>query len=342
MKVFLVSKGSTGFDGLKRAERERPAPGAGQVLVRMRAASLNFRDLAIVAGKYFHGPLAQNTIPLSDGAGEVAALGAGVAGFNVGDRVVATFTQGHPPAALGFPLDGVLAEYAVFQADGLLKVPPHLSFEEAATLPCAGVTVWNALMHGPRTLKAGETVLALGTGGVSIFALQLAKMAGARAIITSSSDAKLERARALGADHCINYKTTPDWEQKVLELTDGQGAEHVIDTGGVGTLPKSYIAVGPNGVVSVIGVMTRPEGDLSPYPLMPKFAMVPRHFRRCARAFRRAHESRRSQRAEARHRQNVRFPRGARSLQIPESRAALRQGRHQDLSGERPRFAGGY
>jgi NADPH:quinone reductase-like Zn-dependent oxidoreductase len=211
---------------------------------------------------------------LSDGAGEVAAVGAGVTQLAVGDRVVATFTQGHPPAALGFPLDGTLTEYAAFQADGLLKLPPHLSFEEAATLPCAGVTVWNALMHGPRVLKPGETVLALGTGGVSIFALQIAKMTGARAIITSSSDAKLERARALGADHCINYKTTPDWEKTVLELTDGQGAEHVIDTGGVGTLPRSYIAVAPAGTVSVIGVMTRPEGDLSPYPLMTKFAML--------------------------------------------------------------------
>jgi NADPH:quinone reductase-like Zn-dependent oxidoreductase len=274
MKVFLVAKGSTGFDGLKRAERERPTPGAGQVLVRMRAASLNFRDLAIVAGKYFLGPLSADTIPLSDGAGEVAGVGPGVTQFKTGDRVVATFTQGHPPAALGFPLDGTLAEYALFPADGLLHVPPHLSYEEAATLPCAGVTVWNALMHGPRVLKPGETVLALGTGGVSIFALQIGKIAGARVIITSSSDAKLERARALGADECINYKTTPNWEAKVLELTGGQGAEHVIDTGGVGTLPKSYIAVAPNGVVNVIGVMTRPEGDLSPYPLMGKFAML--------------------------------------------------------------------
>jgi NADPH:quinone reductase-like Zn-dependent oxidoreductase len=274
MKVFLVSKGSTGIDGLKPAERERPAPGPGQVLVRMRAASLNFRDLAIVAGKYFRGPLTEDTIPLSDGAGEVEAVGAGVSEFKAGDRVVATFTQGRPPEALGFPLDGTLAQYQVFPADGLLAVPPHLSFEQAATLPCAAVTVWNALMHGPRVLKPGETVLTLGTGGVSIFALQIAKMAGARVIITSSSDAKLERARSLGADECINYKTTPNWEQKVLELTGGRGVEHVIDTGGVGTLPKSYLAVGHEGLVSVIGVMTRPEGDLSPYPLMPKFAMV--------------------------------------------------------------------
>ena len=274
MKIFTVAKGSTGFDGLKRGERDRPTAGPGQVLVRMRAASLNFRDLAIIAGKYFRGPLAQDTIPLSDGAGEVAAVGAGVTQFAVGDRVVAMFTQGNPPAALGFPLDGTLTEYAVLPADGLLRIPAHMSFEEAATLPCAGVTVWNALMHGPKSLKPGETVLALGTGGVAIFALQIGKMAGARVIITSSSDEKLARAAALGADHGINYKKTPEWDKAVLELTGGQGADHVIDTGGVGTLPKSYVAVGVDGVVSVIGVMTRPEGDLSPYPLMPKFAMV--------------------------------------------------------------------
>ncbi len=274
MKIFTVAKGSTGLEGLKRGERERPTAGPGQVLVRMRAASLNFRDLAIVAGKYFRGPVEHDTIPLSDGAGEVAAVGAGVEQFAVGDRVVAAFTQGQPPAALGFPLDGCLTEYAVFPAGGLLRVPSHLSFEEAATLPCAGVTVWNALMHGPKSLKPGETVLALGTGGVSIFALQIGKMAGARVIITSSSDEKLKRAAALGAHHGINYKKTPDWEKAVLELTGGQGADHVIDTGGVGTLPRSYLAVGPGGTVSVIGVMTRPEGDLSPYPLMTKFAMV--------------------------------------------------------------------
>ena len=274
MRVFTIAQGTTSLEGLKASERERPSPGAGQVLVRMRAASLNFRDLAIVAGKYFRGPVTHDTIPLSDGAGEVSAVGAGVTQFAVGDRVVATFTQGHPAQALGSPLDGTLTEYAVFPADGLLRVPPHMSFEEAATLPCAAVTVWNALMHGPKSLRPGDTVLTLGTGGVSIFALQIGKMTGARVIITSSSDAKLERARALGADHGINYKSTPNWDEKVLELTDGLGADHVIDTGGVGTLPKSYLAVGPGGTVSVIGVMTRPEGDLSPYPLMSKFAMV--------------------------------------------------------------------
>jgi NADPH:quinone reductase-like Zn-dependent oxidoreductase len=274
MKIYTVAKGATGFDGIKRGERDKPTPGPQQVLVRMRAASLNFRDLAIVAGKYIRGPLAQDTIPLSDGAGEVVAVGSAVSAFKVGDRVVATFTQGRKAEALGSPLDGVLTEFAAFDEEGLLKVPEHMSFEEAATLPCAGVTVWNALMHGPRSVRPGDTVLTLGTGGVSIFALQIAKLAGACVIITSSSDEKLERAKKLGADHGINYKTNPDWEKNVLELTGGQGADHVIDTGGAGTLPHSYIAVGPGGTVSVIGVMTRPEGDLSPYPLMMKFAMV--------------------------------------------------------------------
>ena len=273
MKVYLVSKGSTGIDGLKRGERERPKPGPNQVLVRMRAASLNFRDLAVVSGKYIRGPLLQDTIPLSDGAGDVAAVGAAVKELAVGDRVVATFTQGQPPAALGSPLDGVLTEYALFEPQGLLRIPEHLSFEEAATLPCAGVTAWNALMWG-KPLRAGETVVTLGTGGVSIFVLQLGKIAGARVIITSSSDEKLARAKALGADHGINYKRHPEWEKQVLELTGGQGADYVVDLGGVGTLPHSYQAVGPGGEISLIGVLTRPEGDLSPYPLMMKGATL--------------------------------------------------------------------
>jgi NADPH:quinone reductase-like Zn-dependent oxidoreductase len=273
MRIYLVSKGSTGFDGLKRAERERPAPAAGQVLVRMRAASLNFRDLAVLSGKYIRGPVMHDVIPMSDGAGEVVAVGAAVKDIAVGDRVAATFTQGDPPAALGSPLDGVLTEYALFEPRGLLKVPEHLSFEEAATLPCAGVTAWNALYHG-RPLKPGDTVVTLGTGGVSIFALQLAKLGGARVIITSSHDEKLERAKELGADEVINYKRHPDWEKQVLELTGGLGADKVVDLAGVGTLPHSYQAVGPGGEVLVIGVLTRPEGDLSPYPLMMKGATL--------------------------------------------------------------------
>jgi NADPH:quinone reductase-like Zn-dependent oxidoreductase len=273
MKAYVVQQGSSGFDGLRRVERPKPAPGPGQVLVRMRAASLNYRDIAILRGKYFAGPVSRDTIPLSDGAGEVEAVGDGVAELKPGDRVVATFTQGSPPAALGLPLDGTLSEYVVFPADGLLPIPAHLSFEEASTLPCAGVTAWNGLMHG-KMLRPGETVLTLGTGGVSIFALQLGKMTGARVIVTSSSDAKLERAKALGADATINYKTHPDWERQVLELTGGQGADHVVELGGPGTLPHSYQAVARGGEIALIGVITRPEGDLNPHPLMFKGATL--------------------------------------------------------------------
>src|SRR5690606_32564352 len=240
---------------------------------RIRAASLNYRDLAVANGKYIGGPVARNVIPLSDGAGEVEAVGDGVTAFSPGDRVVATFTQGSPPAALGSPLDGTLTEYAVFPADGLLPIPAHLSFEEAATLPCAGVTAWNALMEGKIT-RPGDTVLTLGTGGVSILALQIAKAAGARVIITSSSDEKLERAKALGADATINYRRTPDWEKEVLALTGGRGADHVVEVGGAGTLPRSLQAVGQRGEIVLIGVLTPPSGDLNPHALMPKNATL--------------------------------------------------------------------
>lgn len=273
MRVVEVVSGSTGFDGLVHVERDEPRPGPHEVLVRMRAASLNFRDLAIVSGKYFLGPLARNTIPLSDGAGEVAAVGAEVDGFVPGDRVVATFTQGDPPQALGSPLDGVLAEYRVFAANGLLNVPPHMTFEEASALPCAGVTAWSALTAGKPTLP-GETVLTLGTGGVSMIALQLAKAAGARVIVTSSSDEKLARAAELGADETINYKKHPEWEKEVLRLTDGQGADHVIELGAAATLPHSYQSVGPRGEIALIGVISAPSGDLSPWPLMRKLATL--------------------------------------------------------------------
>lgn len=273
MKVFEVVTGSESFDGLVAAERQKPEPGPNDVLVRVHAASLNYRDLAILTGKYFAGPVQRNTIPLSDGAGEVEAVGSDVTDFAPGDRVVATFTQGSPMNALGSPLDGMLTEYGVFDQSGLLRIPDGLSFEEAATLPCAGVTAWNALTEGKR-MRPGDTVLTLGTGGVSIMALQIAKAGGARVIVTSSSDAKLEHARALGADDTVNYLTHPNWEEQVLELTHGQGADHIIELGGAGTLPHSYLSVANGGEIDLIGVLTPPDGNLAPHPLMIKGATL--------------------------------------------------------------------
>jgi NADPH:quinone reductase-like Zn-dependent oxidoreductase len=208
----------------------------------------------------------------------VVEVGAGVDRFKAGDRVAATFFQvwvdGRPPrpggyGALGSPLDGVLAEYVVLHQDGLVRLPDHLSLEEGAALPCAGVTAWNALMFSGR-IKPGDTVLTLGTGGVSIFGLQFAKLNGARVIITSSSDAKLERARALGADDVINYSKTPDWDKEVMKLTGGNGVDNVIEVGGAGTLAKSFLSLGFGGQVSLIGVLSGPDGDTNPHSIMLK------------------------------------------------------------------------
>ncbi|KWE18349.1 hypothetical protein WL74_29390 [Burkholderia cepacia] len=274
MRTYVVPKDARALNSMRCVEREQPTAGRGQVLVRMRAASVNARDVSIITGAYFLGPLAQDTVPMSDGAGEVSAVGEDVTRFAVGDRVVTSFLQTTPPGPLGSPLDGCLTEYALFAEDGVLPMPAHLSFHEGACLPCAGVTAWNALMHGPRSVKPGDTVLTLGTGGVSVFAIQIARMAGARVIVTSSSDEKIARALKLGAHHGINYVREPEWEKAVLELTGQQGVDHVVETGGLGTLPRSYRAVGRDGIVNVVGMMTRPEGDLSPYPLMRKNALV--------------------------------------------------------------------
>jgi NADPH:quinone reductase-like Zn-dependent oxidoreductase len=276
MKAYEIPEGAASLDDIRRAERPDPRPGPREILVRLRAAALNYRDHAIVTGKY-HYNLTRPTTPCSDGAGEVIAIGAGVTRFKTGDRVVPTFFQvwidGAPPknrAALGAPLDGTLAELIALHEDGCVAMPPSLSFEEAATLPCAGPTAWNALMTAGTRVKPGDTVLCLGTGGVSMFALQFARSAGARVIVTSSSDAKIERAHSLGASDGVNYKSHPDWEKEVLALTGGRGVDCVIENGGVGTLARSFQCVGWGGKVALIGVLAGPQGNANPHDLMFK------------------------------------------------------------------------
>jgi NADPH:quinone reductase-like Zn-dependent oxidoreductase len=281
MKKYLLLKGSTDLSNLRLVECERPRPGAGQVLIKVHAASLNYRDQAIVTGKYFGGILKRDTIPLSDGAGEVVEVGDDVSRAKVGDRVIGTFFQGwvdgRPDSALlgalGSPLDGVLAEYIVLDQQGVVSCPAHLSFDEAATLPCASLTAWNALMVSGR-VRSGQTVLVLGTGGVSIAALQFARMSGARVIVTSSDDEKLERAKRLGAAEVINYVTTPNWDQEVIRISKGEGVDHIIEVGGAGTLARSFQCIGYRGQITLIGVLSGHEGDTNPHPLMLKNACL--------------------------------------------------------------------
>jgi NADPH:quinone reductase-like Zn-dependent oxidoreductase len=258
-----------GLEALTLVERPQPEPGPGEVVVRVRAASLNYRDWLIANGRYGRGPLKLPLVPLSDGAGEVAEVGAEVTKFAPGDRVVACFfrdwADGPPDdqkraAALGGTTDGVLAEYVTLRASALVALPPSLSFEEAATLPCAGVTAWVSLVT-TGGLEAGETVLVLGTGGVSICALQLAKAQGARVIVTSKSDEKLARAEQLGADHGINYRKNPDWDQRARELTGGRGVDHVIEVGGAETLPRSVRALRDGGHLALVGLLTGARAD---------------------------------------------------------------------------------
>lgn len=259
-----------GIDALTLVERDEPHPGPGQVAVRVGAASLNYRDLLTVEGSYNRKqPLP--LIPLSDGAGEVVAVGPEVTRVKEGDRVAGIFNQGWisgsprrelVSSSLGGPLDGMLAERVVLDAEGVVTIPEHLSFEEAACLPCAAVTAWNALVV-QGGLTAGQTVLVLGTGGVALFALQIAGLLGARAIVTSSSDARLERARALGATHVVNYRATPDWDKRVKELTGGVGVDHVVELGGAGTLAQSLRAVRMGGQVSLIGSLSGLEATLN-------------------------------------------------------------------------------
>jgi len=267
MKIYEIH--SFGLDNLKIADRPIPEPGAHQVLVKMHAWSLNYRDLMMITGRY-NPRLKLPQIPLSDGAGEIVAVGSEVKSLKTGDRVANTFferwvsgevSDDKVKTALGAGRDGVLAEYVILHEDGVIPIPAHLTYPEAATLPCAGLTAWNALVAEGK-IGAGDTILTLGTGGVSIFALQFALLNGAQVIITSSSDEKLARARQLGASHTINYKQHPDWGKQIRKLTGGRGVDLVVELGGAGTFNQSIIALKRGGHLSLIGVLA-PGTDIN-------------------------------------------------------------------------------
>ncbi|KAK0479180.1 hypothetical protein IW261DRAFT_1564541 [Armillaria novae-zelandiae] len=242
-----------------------PALKSTFVLVKIHAVSLQYRDLMIASNRYPRGGIPENLVPCSDMAGEVVTIGSDVTNWSVGDRVCSNFSMDHldgdvdaeiVKTALGGGQHGVLTEYRVFPDHSLVKIPEHLSYEEASTLPCAALTAYNALM-GPKPVKAGDTVLVLGTGGVSIFGLQFAVASGATVIATSSSDAKLEISKKLGATHTINYNTTPDWDKEVLKLTEGRGVDHILEVGGPGTFEKSLAAVRYAGYIHIIGAVAQ-------------------------------------------------------------------------------------
>ena len=280
MKAYEVRQ--FGIDELTLADRPIPEPKAGEVQVRLRAASLNYRDVMVVSGTY-NPRMKLPAVPFSDGAGEISALGEGVTRWAVGDRVCPIFVQGwldgeatletsRTALGAGAQWDGVLREYATFSEDSVVRVPECLSFEEASTLPCAAVTAWHALNVSGK-LKAGDTVLTLGTGGVSVFALQLAMLAGARVIATTGSDEKIARLRELGADEVINYRSSKDWDTAVLELTAKRGVDHVVEVGGAGTLARSLKSVRYGGHVALIGALSGP-GEINPVGVFMKLVRL--------------------------------------------------------------------
>lgn len=276
MKVYEIQR--FGIDDLALVDRERPEPKASEVLVKFHAASLNYRDFMVMSGTY-NPRMKLPAVPFSDGAGEIASVGKEVTKWKAGDRVMPIFAQGwidgdtseekrRTSLGAGAQWDGVLRENGVFNEQGLVRIPDHLSYEEAATLPCAALTAWNALAVSGK-LKAGDSVLTLGTGGVSIFAVQFAKLFGARVIATTSSDEKAARLKDLGADQIVNYKSTEDWDAAVLELTENKGVDHVVEVGGAGTLGKSLTAVRIGGHVAMIGALTG-AGSFNPTTVFMK------------------------------------------------------------------------
>ena len=263
MKSYHINKGE-GLSGLTIREHDIPVPGPREILVRVRASSLNFRELMILVLGYYPLPIRPDVVPVSEGAGEVVAIGSNVTRVKVGERVAGAvfpywidgpFAWDYA-AQLGGSLDGMLTEYAVLPEEGVVHIPEHLSFEEAAALPLVGVTAWSALTGG-RPLQAGDTVLTLGSGGVSLCALQFAKLFGARVIATTSSKEKAERLKALGADDVVNYRTTPDWHVAVRELTGGRGVDLVVEIGGPGTIEQSIKSTRFSGEIALIGSLAR-------------------------------------------------------------------------------------
>ena len=281
MKAWVIRKDEVSLEGIQVVKLPDPRPAAHEVLIRTSATSLNFRDWLIVTDNYGTAPLFDDTVLLSDAAGEVVAVGNAVTRVKVGDRVAGTFFQvwkdgpkKQQPLALGVPLPGVHAEMLRLHEDGVVLIPGSLSYEEAASLPCAGVTAWNATNVSGRPVIPGDTVLCLGAGGVSLLAAQFADAAGARVILTSSSDEKLRRAYTFlpGQDprDGINYNTHPDWDQEVMRLTAGRGADHIMETGGAATLAKSYAALAFGGRIALIGFRPGVSGDCNPWPVMMK------------------------------------------------------------------------
>ncbi|MGB9108362.1 MAG: NAD(P)-dependent alcohol dehydrogenase [Telluria sp.] len=275
MRAYQILPGD-GIDGLQCVDFPERELGTGEVRVRVHAVSLNYRDLMVASGNYLVN-VDDPIVPCSDGAGEVLAVGAGVRRVQVGDRVAASFFpawQDGPPTpdkvrhALGGDIDGMLAEEVVLAEDALVKIPPGMSFVDASTMPCAGVTAWNAIFESSNGVRPGDTVLLLGTGGVSVLGMQLARAAGLRTIITSSSDEKLQRARELGVHHTINYRTFPEWQEEVMRLTHGAGAHVVLEVGGQGTINRSVAAAAMGGSIAIIGGVSGFGGEVNPATLL--------------------------------------------------------------------------
>ncbi len=270
-----------GTQNLVTQEVDIPTPGPGQVLVKMKAAALNYRDWEVVNGQY-HENFPTGLVPLSDGAGEVVEVGPGVTHVGCGDKVVSSFWQGwqsgelaDSPGAksLGGPLPGCLSEYQVMQASGVVSLPKSLSFAQAATLPCAGVTAWQGLV-AKGNIQSGDWVLVQGTGGVSMFAQQLALMHGAQVITLSSSDAKLKVAKEQGARHTINYQTHPQWAEQVVELTGGRKVDHIVEVGGPNTLSQSLACIAPGGQINIVGYLGGKDGSVNPLQILQAHATL--------------------------------------------------------------------